>query len=340
MRDKKKFARNLLIFFSIIIITFYIIFKDQSITSILEIIRGVKIEYVLIAICAMMMYFVCESINLGRTLRALGEKSNFFKNIIYVLIGFFFSSVTPAASGGQPMQVYYMHKDNISVANSTLALLMNLMSMQIATISMALISFCFNANGLSPVLIGFFILGITLNASALSLLIIAIVSKRMTRGLINIFIKILKFFKIKNIDNIQEKIEKELEKYQESAKYIKANKRIILKTVLTTYVQFLLYYSISYFVYRSFGLSSKSIFEIITIQSVLYATVSGIPSPGAVGVTEGGFLEIFKRAYPEKLINSAMLLNRGINFYLFVIISSFIVIVCTMKEKKEHKAAT
>ncbi len=32
------------------------------------------------------------------------------------------------------------------------------------------------------------------------------------------------------------------------------------------------------------------LFEIITLQSVLYATVSGIPSPGAIGVSEGGFL--------------------------------------------------
>ena len=64
-----------------------------------------------------------------------------------------------------------------------------------------------------------------------------------------------------------------------------------------------------------------NIFEIITLQSIIYATVSGIPSPGAVGVSEGGFIAIFKHVFPENMINSAMLLNRGINFYLFVIIS-------------------
>ena len=57
------------------------------------------------------------------SLKALNEKSTFLENLKYALIGFFFSSITPAASGGQPMQIYYMHKEKISVASSTLALL-------------------------------------------------------------------------------------------------------------------------------------------------------------------------------------------------------------------------
>ena len=60
--------------------------------------------------------------------------------------------------------------------------------------------------------------------------------------------------------------------------------------------------------------------QIIFTQAVLYGTVSGIPSPGAVGVTEGGFIEIFKTIFPEHLLRSAMILNRGINFYLLMVI--------------------
>ena len=111
----------------------------------------------------------------------------------------------------------------------------------------------------------------------------------------------------------------------------------ILKTLLISYIQFLAYYSISYWVYRSFGLSQYNIFEITSMQSVLFATVSGIPSPGAVGVSEGGFLAIYKNIYPEKMINGAMLLNRGVSFYLFVIISAVVVIVSSIKDKKELK---
>lgn len=333
MSKTKKLITNLILFFVLIILTFFIILKDQDVSEIFKILGTVKKEFIFIAIGSMCTYIICDAINIGRTLKVLKEKSTFLKNIKYSLIGFFFSSITPAASGGQPMQIYYMHKEKISVASSTLALLINLSCVQIVTISVAIFSLFFNYQYLNKFLVWFFIIGITLNSSALALLLISILSKRMTRGLINITIKVLKFFKVKNIEDKQEKIENELKKYQQSSEYIKSNKVVILKTLLTTYVQFIAYYSISYWIYCSFGLSSHTAFEIITMQSVLYATVSGIPSPGAVGVSEGGYLAIFATVFPETMLDSAMLLTRGVNFYLFVAISAVVVIINLLKQK-------
>lgn len=333
----KKIIKNLIIFILLIILTFYIILKNQNITEIFEVLGHVKISYILIASLCMCIYIICEAINIGRTLKNLNEKSTFWKNIKYALIGFFFSSITPAASGGQPMQIYYMYKDNISVANSTLALLINLSSMQIVTISIALISMIFNHGILNTALIWLFVIGILLNASALTLLLIAIFSKSMLNKIINFVIKVMKKIKIKNAEEKQEKIKKELEKYQNSSDYIKGHKLVILKIILTTYIQFLAFYSVSYWVYRSFGLNEYNIFKIITIQSILYATVSGIPSPGAVGVSEGGFIEIYKTVFPQSLISGGMLLNRGISFYLLVIISAIVTTINMLKKKKVLK---
>ena len=61
----------------------------------------------------MVIYLLLEAVNLHRTLKVLGEKVTFWQNIKYAIIGFFFSSITPAASGGQPMQIYYMYKEKI-----------------------------------------------------------------------------------------------------------------------------------------------------------------------------------------------------------------------------------
>lgn len=279
MEKTKKLLRNLIIFILLIWLTFYLIFKDQDITQLFDIIKSIKKEFILLAVLAMFLYLCCEAINIGRTLKALNEKSTFLKNLKYAFIGFFFSSITPAASGGQPMQIYSMHKDKIAVANSTLALLINLSCVQIVTISIALFSLFFHYKNLSSALIWFFVIGVSLNFTALLLFLISIFSKRMSKGLINISIKVLKFFHFKNMEERQIKFEQELEKYQTSANYIKSNKLIMLKTLLTTYIQYIVFYSISYFVYRSFGENSYNAFTLITLQSVLYATVSGIPSP-------------------------------------------------------------
>ena len=314
-KKSKKIFINLLIFILLIIFTFSLVLKDQDVTEILKISATVKKQYILIAMFAMGVFVACESINIGRILKELGEKSKFISNVRYTLIGFFFSAITPAASGGQPMEIYYMHKDNISVAHSTLALLMQLCSIQIVTITVGIISAVLHFEVLKSGLIYLLILGIILNSSALMLLIIAIFSKKLSEGLIKFVVKILKFFKIRNIEKKQEKLEKELESYQTSAKYIKEHRILMLKTVLTTAVQMLAYYTVPYWIYLAFGLNNSNIFDILTLQAVLYATVSGIPSPGSVGVSEGGFLGIFRNAFPETVISSAMLLSRGVNFY-------------------------
>lgn len=333
----RKIITNLIIFILLIILTFYLVLKDQDFSQMSSILKTVKKEFILLGILAMCIYVSCEAINIRRILKELEEKVSFFSAIKYTLSGFFFSAITPAASGGQPMEIYYMHKDNISVAHSTLTLLMHLCSFQIISISFGILSAIIHFDVLKNGLIYLFILGIALNSSALALLVIAIFSKKISEVLIKFAVKILKFFRIRNIEEKREKLEKELVSYQTSAIYIKEHKLLMVKTLLTTAIQLLAYYSIPYWVYLSFGFNSQNIWQILTLQAVLYATVSGIPSPGAVGVSEGGFLGIFRKAFPEATISSAMLLSRGVNFYLLIIVSVIVVIVNTFREKKVAK---
>lgn len=337
MEKSKKMIKNLILFILLIILTFYILLKDQNMGDIFNVLNGVNKIYILVGIGAMIIYLLLETVNLGRTLKVLNEKSSFLKNFKYVLIGFFFSAITPAASGGQPMQIYYMHKEKISVANSTLALLINLCSFQIISITFAIVSLIFNHMYLTVGLKWFFALGITLNSTALALLLIGIFSKRLSAWLIKVSIKILKFFKIRKMEEKQQKLENELNKYHGSAIYIKQNKKMMVKTLITTFIQTMVYYSIPYWVCCAFGINQYNIFEIIALQAILYATVSGIPLPGAVGVSEGGFISIFATIFTPAIISGAMLLNRGISFYLFVLISGIVVMVNIFRDKKSDK---
>lgn len=329
----KKTIRNLIVFILLIGLTFYLIFKDQNVLEILNIAVSVKKRYILVAIIAMCLYLLGETINITRILKELGEKSTFLRNIRYTLIGFFFSSITPAASGGQPMEIYYMHKEKTAVANSTLALLVHLTSFQIVTITLGILSTILHFEIVKSGLIYLVVLGILLNSTALTLLAISIFSKRLSKGLINFAVKVLRFFRIPNIEKKQESLEKELEKYQESAVYIKEHKKLMIKTLVTTFIQVIIYYSIPYWVYLAFGFTGYNFFQIVTLQAMLYATVSGIPSPGAVGVSEGAFIEIFKGVFPATMMNSAILLNRGASFYLFVIISAIITTITALRTK-------
>ena len=100
------------------------------------------------------------------------------------------------------------------------------------------------------------------------------------------------------------------------------------------FLQIVLYHSIPFFVYKSFGLNEYNVFQLFAMQAVLYTTVSGLPLPGAIGISETVFLGIYSKAFENGLLQSAMLLNRGISFYIFVIISLTVVIINIMKNKK------
>ena len=45
----------------------------------------------------------------------------------------------------------------------------------------------------------------------------------------------------------------------------------------------------------------------------------------AIGVSEGGYIALFGNIYAENMINTAMLIARGVSFYLFVFISLVVV---------------
>ena len=333
----KKYIIDGFIFILLIWLTFSILFKNQNMPGTIEILKNTNLFYVVCGICCMIVFFLCEAINLRRNLRALGENVKLLNTLKYSIIGFFFSSITPAATGGQPMQIYFMHKDGIKVANSSLSLVVILFAFQIVTILSALISLVFFHTFMTWQLVILFIIGIFINSCALFVLTAGIFSKRLSTWIVNFTVKIMKKLRIRKIEEKENSLKEVLRHYHSSAKFIRNNKLILIKQFITTCIQELMFYSIPFFVYKAFGLSNRTYIEICAHQAIVYATVSGMPLPGAVGISEGTFVEIFKNFFGENLVKSAMLLNRLIGFYFYVIISFIVLIITICLNKKKNK---
>ena len=333
MHSKKRIIRNIIFLILLVILTFIIIFKNYDFKDTLNIIMNADIKYILLAILAMILDFTFESINIKNILRSLGTNISIFKGIKYTLIGFFFSGITPASSGGQPMEIYFMNKEKISISNATLALLTEVCSFHIVTITFGLIGAIINHKLLSNGFFYIFIIGITLNIIAALVMFIFLFSKRLSGFLVEKFIKILIKVKYKNIYVVKDKIKTSLDEYHNGAIYIKNHKKIFIKSLFTVFLQVLIYYSVTYFVYKSLGLDIYSYFDIIIIQAMLFISISSIPLPGAALVSESGFLSVYQTIFGASMIASGMLMYRFINFYLFIIISLIIVIINNLKIK-------
>lgn len=335
MKDKKKTIINSIIFLLLIFITYYIIFREQDLYELYLDISKLNPFYLFLAALLMVLYFSIEAFNIKGILNALKEKITFPKALGYTLVGFFFSSITPGATGGQPMEIYYLTKEDIKASHSTMALLIHLCGAQISAVSLGIIGLILKPHILNNGLIYFFIIGSLFNTIPVTITIVGIFFPKFALKIINTIIKIMKFFKTKNIESITKKINEELEIYQESAKYIKKDKKVFIKALFIAFIQIVVYYIIPFVIYKSFGLSGKTIFDFIIIQAILHSTVCSMPLPGSVGVTETVFLLIYGLAYPNNLLQSALVINRFINFYLFVFISLIVYIIIKIRLDKK-----
>lgn len=326
----KNMILNGMFFIGLITVTFYLLFKDGSMENIISALATVKIQFIIAGAGCIVVFVLCEAINIKRTLKLLGNNSSIGNCIKYILVGFFFNSVTPSASGGQPMQVYYMSKDRIDISHSSLALLIELASHQFIVILISLIAFLVNYKylcGINYNIKILLIIGIVLNTSALILILLAIFSKKISVKLIDFIILLLEKIRYKKIELFRKKAYSEIKKYQEGAKYIKKNKKLIPRIISTTILQVIALHSVPFFVYKAFGLGEYSYISILAVQSILYISSCAIPLPGSIGVTESGFMSIYSSIFPLDKLGAAMLLSRGISFYLYVFISGITVII-------------
>jgi len=346
VKQKKSVFRsfcNAGFFVLLITLTFYILLRDQNLGELWNTICKINPIWIIVAIGCMILFVCCEGINICVGLNMLGKTHglNLLSCIRYAVYGYFYSNITPSSTGGQPMQIYEMHKDGIDISQSSIILLLILANYQTVTVSYALISFAIRFEELKNVgtsitlLLG---IGIFFNLIVLTLLIISIFFKKASSCLLHGLVSLLHRLHIEKADKIGQKIETQLTEYHRCSACIRANPMRIFSIFLITCIQIALLHSIPYWIYCSFGLSDYSLFNIMTMQAVLYMTLSAVPLPGGIGVSESGFLILYRALFPAALLSSAMLVYRGISFYFCVALSGLLIllfkIIITIKSRK------
>jgi hypothetical protein len=95
---------------------------------------------------------------------------------------------------------------------------------------------------------------------------------------------------------------------------------------------------IPYLIYLSFGYTAHGIYDVFTLQAMLFLAVSFIPLPGAAGASEGGFILFFSPVFGAATA-VAMLIWRFLTYYMMLIVGSLIVVfdeVIAMKRVKKR----
>ena len=316
---------NALIFVALLAATFWFVFKDQDIKEIFDTAGDANPWFLLLGIFFMLMYFAMEAINIKSILKSFGDKLSFLKSYKFTMIGFFFAAITPSATGGQPLEVYYMSKEKIPAAHGALALLVQVCGIQVSTMILGVTSMLLNTQLLTGPVFWLSIFGLAINGIALIALLICIFNNTFTRKLVHGFLNILSVIGFKKLSTKRASIDKSLDQYAEGAKYMKSHQKEFGIAIVRVFIQFCFYFSVPYCVYRAFGLEGMNFFQIFGLQAILFMATSALPLPGAIGASESVFLNLFGLAFGAGLLPSAMVLNRSITFYFFVIVTLFVV---------------
>lgn len=334
--SSKKVIKNAIFFTLLIILTYYFIFKKIDRRGIQEAIKHTNLWFLLIAALLASGNILFESLNLYRTLHKLGEKVTPWQAIKYGMVDFFFSAITPAATGGQPVQVIYMHKDNIKYTSATIAVLLQSFAYLIMMALLGLFGYLFNYDYISNLgfVEYFFFIGMLVISVIITITLFAMFSKKAAQKAVNLIHKIFKSINEVKADAFKKKIEKQLKEYHDSAQILVSNQKLMIKTFLTAACQLISYHSVGYFVYLALGIKHLNYIRITSLQSFLYLSVSILPLPGTVGVNETGFSLLYNPIIAKNYVDSAMLLTRGISFYLFVIITGLILLCIALRKKK------
>jgi len=342
MAKKKKKSRlvqaiNAFVFLGLIALTFWIIFKDQDINKVIRLAFEANGFFLLLGIALMVIYFMVEAWNVTKILRSLGEKVTFSKIFRFTMVGFFFCSVTPGASGGQPLEVYYMSREGISGANATLAIIIQTCGIQFAVTILGLLCSLFGLDHLSGPVAYLFAIGLIINLAALIILLACIFFANGLRRVIRHTLGFMWRRGFKKAIEWQQNADKALDKYTEGSRYIRENKREFMHSMLRSLLQITVFYLVPFCIYKAFGLSGSNIFSFFIMQSILFVATSGLPIPGAIGASESVFLSLYGVVFGEELLSSAMLLSRGISFYLFVVVSMLFVFSSQFFAKRKRK---
>ena len=316
--------------------TVYVIYKELEGQDIVGTLKNANIWWVLAAILAMAIYAVCDGINISRCLKLAGYKISFAQMMKYSFAGFFFSSITPSSTGGQPGQLYYMAKDKLKVSHSAFTLLCALLSFQCAAVFLGVVGVICSHGEVFKLQGRFayvFPIGFALNLAIIAFLICVLFTRRLAGFFIGIGLWFIKLRGIKPGERF--KFLRSFASYRKASALLKKNKSVFVKMLITSLVQLMLFHSVTFFCAHAIGCSDLDWFTVLRTQASLFISVSSLPLPGAAGVTEYGYALFYADLIPTALLGSVMLLSRFCSFTLPLVWSGLGLAGLSIKRKKK-----
>ncbi|MGN0484698.1 MAG: YbhN family protein [Lachnospiraceae bacterium] len=340
MMDKKKSILNILFLILVFGLTIYGVFHGQDLSQLSDCMAQADIRYWLFGVLCVVLFILGESVIIFYMMRKAGQSVQMGHCCLYSFVGFFFSLITPSATGGQPAQIYYMKKDQIRIPVATLILMIVTITYKMVLVVLGIGVFVFRPpqvmQYLQPVM-GWCYLGIALNVFCVTFMLILVFHPTLAESIVKVGVRFLgKLHLLKSQKKIIDRVERAMEQYRGVADFFRENTHVVVIAFLITVVQRVLLFYVTYLTCRSFGINGTDVVTIVLLQGMISVAVDMLPLPGGMGISESLFLKIFAPICGQ-LTLPAMVVSRGLAYYTQLLISALMTVVAqlTIGQKKE-----
>ena len=341
MKPSVKRLLNLLFILGMLGLLIYIAFGSNELVNAWDVLMSISFRWVLACFGCIAAHVLFDALSTHSFLKTQNAPITFLHAVSVSITGYFYSNITPGSSGGQPIQIYELRKQNVPVGISTSALCVKFIFIQLSIILPCTVLWILNKDfvaGQIGAMGPFLILGLILTASAILLLLLLLINKSLVRRFTLWLLRIgVKLHIVKNPDSASQKLTDMIETFHGSIQALLRHPWEIGRQMIYSTLQMLSLMLVVLCVYHAFGLWEVPWHRLLTLAYLIFISASYIPLPGGSGAQEGGFLTFFAGLYPAGQATLALLTWRFFGYYLILLVGITVNLVRSMKSSRSRK---
>ena len=324
MNARLKNQLSYLFFILLAILAFYTVFRDNDMAMVVASLKKMKLSYLLAAAGIALLFTMMEGVMIWYLLRGLQGRAVLKDCIRYSFVGFFYSGITPSATGGQPMQLYYMKKDGHKASDATVILMTMALVYKLVLVVAGIGILALWYQPLKSYMKGymlFYFVGIFLNLGVVLIIIGVMLFPAILIKCANVFDALMIWLHLWKVNpDRQTKVQGFVESYRHAVGFMIKHRMQLMVIIAITILQRTSMLLLTYLVYCGFHLHGEGMGKIMVLQAAVYITVDMLPIPGAQGITELVYKTVFSGIFTEFYLVPSMMVSRGMNFYIPLLI--------------------
>ncbi len=340
MKKIANMGKNYILVFLITCILLYFLLKDNF-SETMRYLASVNIPLFAVALIDFFISMVFDSYSYYLIVHNYEKSYTPTKGFRLNTFTKFFNGITPLASGGQPFQVYLLHKEKVKMSDAVSIITQIYILFVLSVVLYAIMGFIYSGIThlvtLDGIILPMVLFGIIIYICILSITLLLIFSSTFMKKISSWVITILSEIRIiKDKDKAIEKWNQNCDNYYQSGKKFRNSPKLFFKCLGLQFLKLFAIYSVPYFVTLALHHTiDLNIFETTVASSYAFLGGCYIPIPGSSGGTEFAFGQIFGQFVDKGIVSPLIIIWRFITYILPIVLGG---IWFNIYYKKQHES--